>query len=370
MAAVGLVSLVLGWGRPHSLVSRASPLSLGARATETPLAERDSLLVMSDQVGEMHRAGFVSIVGSPNVGKSTLMNTILAENVSIATAKASTTRVRVIGIANSPTWQIVFSDTPGVVRPKYKLHEGMMGAVRCAIEDADLILLITDVLETGFRDHKMLERVMQSKVPVLLLINKVDLLASPPGELPKTSVEPEYDGEGALPPCPTALDLDSIRGWWQAVLPRARIFEVSALHGTHVAQVLEELVASLPEHPPYYDKELISDRPEKFFVAEIVRKQIFEQFEDEIPYCTEVVVETFQELENKIRSECAIHVLRQSQKGIVIGKGASKVKHITESSQRDLYKVFGKRFDLRLHVRVSKDWRTSDAKLKEFGYLR
>lgn len=342
---------------------------------------------------EGHRAGFVSIVGSPNVGKSTLMNTLLGEQLSITTPKASTTRQRIMGIANEPGWQIVYSDTPGVVKPSYKLHEGMMGAVRCAIEDADVLLLITDVLEGGFRDERMLQRVKDAAVPVLVLINKVDLIAKrqaavaagkqppPLPRAPPVQAQPARGGwEGAEadddeeaepgPPRPAALDLPALREWWSAQLPAAEIFEVSALEGDNMEALKERLLELLPEHPPYFDKSQLSDRPEKFFAAEFVRAQIFEQYEDEIPYSCEVEVTAFKEAENKVVCEATVHVMRDSQKGILIGNKATKVKQLTEASQRALYRFFGKRFDLRLQVKVSKDWRANDSMLRQFGYLR
>lgn len=326
-----------------------------------------------------HRAGFVSIVGSPNVGKSTLMNRLLGEHMSIVTPKASTTRQRIMGIANEPDWQIVYSDTPGVVKPKYKLHQGMMSAVRCAIEDADIILFVTDVLESGFRDEKMLSRVQRASVPVLLIINKVDLLdrpqrgrarkrapRAPPGA---AAAAADDDTGGEEKDGPPPMDLPGIRAWWSRVLPDAEVHEVSARNGSNVELVLERVLHLLPEHPPFYDKAQLSDRPEKFFAAEFVREQIFETYEDEVPYSCEVVVESFKELDNKIVCEAAVHVMRDSQKGIVIGHKGQKIKEVTERAQRSLYRFFGKRFDLRLRVKVSKGWRADDALLREFGYL-
>ncbi|KAG8461716.1 hypothetical protein KFE25_001334 [Diacronema lutheri] len=345
-----------------------------------------------------HRAGFVSIVGSPNVGKSTLMNTLLGEQLSITTPKASTTRQRIMGIANEPGWQIVYSDTPGVVKPAYKMHEGMMGAVRCAIEDADVLLVITDVLETGFRDERMLRRVRDAGVPILVLVNKVDLvaqrLAHAPavagklgGGAPAARAAPapdarathggarawegaQADGEEGAPPPPRQLDLPSIRAWWRAQLPAAELLEVSALHGDNVDAVRERLLQLLPVHPPFFDKAQISDRPEKFFAGEVVRAQIFEQYADEIPYSCEVEVTAFKEADNKISCEATVHVLRDSQKGILIGAKGAQIKALTDAAERSLYRFFAKRFSLRLQVKVSKDWRANDSFLRQFGYLR
>ncbi|KAJ1619802.1 putative GTP-binding protein [Pavlovales sp. CCMP2436] len=313
---------------------------------------------MSAPAPANHRAGFVSIVGSPNVGKSTLMNALLGENLSICTPKASTTRQRIMGIANEDEWQIVYSDTPGVVKPSYKLHEGMMGAVRCAIEDADVILFITDVLEEGFRDEKMLARVRSAEVPVLMLINKVDLLGKPlpPGK-------PSF-------PQPMAMNVTSILAWWSAQLPGAEMFELSAKEGNGLPELKARLLELLPLHQPYFDKTQLSDRPEKFFAAEFVRAQIFAQFDDEVPYSCEVEVTAFVESDNKIKAEATVHVMRDSQKGILIGHKGSGVKKLTEGAQRDLYRFFGKRVDLRLQIKVSKNWRADDMLLKQFGYLR
>jgi GTP-binding protein Era len=333
-----------------------------------------------------HRAGFVSIVGSPNVGKSTLMNTLLGENLSICTPKASTTRQRVMGIANEAGWQIVYSDTPGVVKPSYKLHEGMMGAVRCAIEDADVILFITDVLEAGFRDEHMLRRVRNAEVPVLVLINKVDLLDKPHTVRIRRSAAADADAAAAAAfagygddddddgepktPLPTPMDLASIRNWWSEQLPGAELVEVSALEGRNTDLIKERLLGLLPLHPPYFDKSDLSDRPEKFFAAEFVRQQIFEQYGDEIPYSCEVEVTSFKESDNKIKCEATVHVMRDSQKGILIGNKATKIQALTAAAQVACYKFFGKRVDLRLDVRVSKNWRADDQFLRQFGYLR
>jgi len=350
---------------------------------------------MSAPAPANHRAGFVSIVGSPNVGKSTLMNALLGENLSICTPKASTTRQRIMGIANEDEWQIVYSDTPGVVKPSYKLHEGMMGAVRCAIEDADVILFITDVLEEGFRDEKMLARVRSAEVPVLMLINKVDLLGKPlPPGVPKPysmrareraaraaaggvpEVYDAYDAYGEEEeekpsfPQPMAMNVTSILAWWSAQLPGAEMFELSAKEGNGLPELKARLLELLPLHQPYFDKTQLSDRPEKFFAAEFVRAQIFAQFDDEVPYSCEVEVTAFVESDNKIKAEATVHVMRDSQKGILIGHKGSGVKKLTEGAQRDLYRFFGKRVDLRLQIKVSKNWRADDMLLKQFGYLR
>jgi GTPase len=289
-----------------------------------------------------HKSGFVNIIGNPNVGKSTLMNVFLGEKLSIVTSKAQTTRHRILGILNTDDYQIVFSDTPGILKPHYKMQEAMMGVVRTAIEDADILLYVTDVVETTEKNEDYIARVNNSNVPAILVINKIDLCKHE--ELP--------------------LLIET----WTALMPKAVIVPISAIQKFNVSSVFNTILSMLPEGPAYYDKDALTDKSERFFVSEIIREKIFVQYKKEIPYSVEVLVELFQEEENIIRIKAVIVVSRDSQKGIIIGKGGLALKKTGTRARQDMEKFFGKKVFLEIFVKVEKDWRDSDRLLKQFGY--
>ena len=288
-----------------------------------------------------HKAGFVNIVGKPNVGKSTLMNALVGERLSIITSKAQTTRHRIMGIVNGDDFQIVYSDTPGMVKPQYELHQAMMRFVDVALEDADVILFVTDLYEK-YEDDAHVQKLMRSEVPVILVMNKIDLAK----------------GSQAL---------DKMTYWQEIVKPQESIM-VSALEGLNVEAVLQAILQRLPEHPPYFDKDQITDKPERFFAAEIVREKIFLNYKQEVPYSSEVVVSEFKEDEDIIRMRCEIYVERKSQKGILIGKGGAGLKKVGIQARADLEKFFGKQVHLEQHVKVVPNWRREHRKLQNFGY--
>jgi GTP-binding protein Era len=290
----------------------------------------------------MHKSGFVSIVGSPNVGKSTLMNHLVGEKLSIVTAKAQTTRHRILGIVNEEDYQIVFSDTPGVINAAYKLHENMMDYVNASLQDADLVLFITDTQENEMNHKATLEKIKKLNVPVLCLINKIDLSNQ------------EEVMEKAL--------------YWQNELPDALVFPISALHNFSIDAVWLKILSLIPENPPYYDKEEISDRPMRFFVSEIIRGKIFYLCQKEVPYSCQIEIEEFIEEENITRIRAIIIVERESQKGIVIGKGGEMLKKIGSSARFEIQKFLDKKVYLDTFVKVDKDWRSTEAKLKKYGY--
>lgn len=289
-----------------------------------------------------HKSGFVSIVGSPNVGKSTLMNRLVGEKISIVTSKAQTTRHRILGIVNTEEHQIVFSDTPGVVNAAYKLHENMMEYVNSSISDADVVLFITDTKETEMNHVATLERIQKLKVPVFCLINKMDM-----------------------------SDQDAVAEklkYWQERVPNAKVFPISALHGFNVEGVWENILANIPESPPYFDKEAISDRPMRFFISEMIREKILIHCRKEIPYSTQVEIEEYIEEPEITRIRALIIVERSSQKGIIIGKGGEMLKRIGRESRLDMEKFIEKKVFLETFVKVDKDWRGSEQKLKKYGY--
>lgn len=290
----------------------------------------------------MHKAGFVNIVGNPNVGKSTLMNALLGERISIATFKAQTTRHRIMGIYNTDDVQIVFSDTPGVLKPAYKLQESMLNFSVSALADADVLLYVTDVVETPDKHGDFLAKVERVDVPVLLIINKIDL----------------SDQE----------KLVKLVEAWQAVLPKAEIVPISAIAKFNVDYVLKRVKALLPDSPPYFGKDQWTDRPARFFVTEIIREKILLYYDKEIPYAVEVVVEQFKEEAKLIRINAVIYVERESQKGIIIGKQGRALKKVATEARRDLERFFGKTIYLETFVKVDKDWRNSDKELRNFGY--
>lgn len=288
-----------------------------------------------------HKAGFVSIVGKPNVGKSTLMNKLVGENLSIITAKAQTTRHRIMGILNGEDFQIVYSDTPGILEPKYELQQAMMSYVKVSLEDADLILLVVDVGEQY--DEQLFSRFKVLQTPILLLINKIDRAKGPAVE-------------------------DKVR-YWKALLNPKEIIPVSALTGENVDRVLTSIKNLLPEHPGYYPKDDLTDRSERFFASEIIREKILLNYEQEIPYSVEVGIESFKDEETIIRIRATIYVERESQKGILIGKGGSSLKKVGTEARMDLEKFFSKKIFLETRVKVSDNWRKQKQKLKQFGYL-
>ena len=291
-----------------------------------------------------HKSGFVNIVGNPNVGKSTLMNDLVGERISIITSKAQTTRHRIMGIVNTPEYQIVFSDTPGVLKPKYKMQEGMLAFSEGALTDADVLLYVTDVVEDPTKNADFLAKVAKEKVPVLLVINKIDLLK----------------GNG---------ELDVIVARWKELLPNAEVFPTSAKEHFNVSNLMARIVELLPEGEPYFGKDAMTDKPARFFVTEIIREKILTTYDKEIPYSTEVIVEKFEEKENAIHIMAVIYVERDSQKGIIIGRGGSMLKKVGIEARHDIEKFFGKSVFLEMFVKVEPNWRNRENKLRQFGYI-
>lgn len=290
----------------------------------------------------MHKAGFVNIVGNPNVGKSTLMNLLMGERISIATFKAQTTRHRIMGIINSDDAQIVFSDTPGVLKPNYKLQEDMLAFSVSALQDADVLLYVTDVVETPDKNNSFLEKVKKMDVPVLVLINKIDLS--------------------------NQKDLEKLVSQWHESLPKAEIFPISAKVKFNVDNVLTRIKELLPESPPYFGKDQWTDKPARFFVTEIIREKILLYYDKEIPYAVEVVVEQFKEDDKRIHINAVIYVERDSQKGIIIGHRGVALKKVSTEARKTLEKFFGKTIFLEIFVKVDKDWRSNTKRLEAYGY--
>ena len=289
----------------------------------------------------MHKAGFVNIIGNPNVGKSTLMNALVGEKLSIITSKAQTTRKRVMGIVNGDDFQIVYTDTPGIVNPHNKLHEQMMGFVGTALQDADLFLLVTEVGET-FKNRHVLERVINSDVPVILVINKIDLSDQ--------------------------ATISEKIAYWQAEIPRAVIVPCSATEGFNVDKIFDLILERLPEHPAYFPTDELTDRTMRFFVSEIVREKILLFYQKEIPYSCEVAIESYEENDGIDNISCIIYVERESQKAIIIGHQGKAIKKLGIEARKDIEEFTGKKCFLSLHIKVLKDWRNSDRALKSFGY--
>lgn len=289
-----------------------------------------------------HKAGFVSILGNPNVGKSTLMNRLVGERISIITNKSQTTRHRIKGIVNGENYQIVFSDTPGVVKPSYKMQEYMLDFSKSAIVDADIILYVTDTVESIDKNMDFIEKVKASEVPVLLVINKVDLS------------NPEK--------------LDALFDRWKELMPKAEVFPISATENFNVDNLYKRILELLPAGEPYFDKEDLTDMPARFFVNEIIREKILLNYEKEIPYAVEVVVEEFKEDDRRINIRAVINVERDSQKGIIIGKQGASLKKVGTEARKDIEAFFGKKVFLSLYVKVLKDWRNKESDLKQFGY--
>lgn len=290
----------------------------------------------------MHKAGFVNIVGNPNVGKSTLMNLLMGERISIATFKAQTTRHRIMGIINSDDAQIVFSDTPGVLKPNYKLQEEMLAFSVSALQDADALLYVTDVVETPDKNSDFLEKVKKMNVPVLVLINKIDIS--------------------------NQKDLEKLVQLWHESLPKAEIFPISAKVKFNVDNVLSRIKELLPDSPPYFDKDQWTDKPARFFVTEIIREKILLYYDKEIPYAVEVVVEQFKEDDKHIHINAVIYVERDSQKGIIIGHRGIALKKVSSEARKTLEKFFGKSIYLEIFVKVDKDWRSNTKRLEAYGY--
>ena len=290
----------------------------------------------------MHKAGFVNIVGNPNVGKSTLMNQLVGERISIATFKAQTTRHRIMGIVNTDDAQIVFSDTPGVLKPNYMLQESMLAFSESALQDADVLLYVTDVVENPEKNMDFLEKVGKMTIPVLLLINKID----------------QSDNK----------TLGDLVEKWHGLLPSAEILPISAQNKFGIDLLMKRIKELLPDSPPYFDKDQLTDKPARFFVSEIVREKILLYYSKEIPYSVEVRVESFKETDNLIRIGAVIYVERDSQKGIIIGHQGIALKKVSTESRKSLEKFFGKNVYLEIFVKVDKDWRNSKRELDSFGY--
>ena len=292
----------------------------------------------------MHRAGFVNIVGNPNVGKSTLSNRLVGERLSIITSKAQTTRHRIMGIVNGDDYQIVFSDTPGVLKPKFRLQQSMLEYSTGALIDADVLLYVTDVVESPTKNQDFLDRVAREKIPILLVINKIDLLKGND-------------------------ELVALIDQWKQLLPNAEVFPTSALENFNVDNIMKRIVELLPESPPYFGKDALTDRSCRFFVTEIVREKILLTYDKEVPYATQVIVEKFDESDTAIHIMAVIYVERDSQKGIIIGYQGSKLKRVGTLARKDIETFFEKKVYLQLYVKVEKDWRNQESKLRAFGYI-
>lgn len=290
----------------------------------------------------MHKAGFVNIIGNPNVGKSTLMNVLVGEKLSIITSKAQTTRHRILGIVNGDDFQVIFSDTPGIIKPAYELQESMMDFVKSAFEDADILLYMVEIGEQELKDENFFNKIAKSKAPVLLLLNKID----------KSNQE----------------ELETQVQLWSSKVPNAEIFPISALEGFNVQEVFNRIIELLPQSPPFYPKDQLTDRPERFFVNETIREKILMHYKKEIPYSVEIDTEEFFEEESIIRMRSVIMVERETQKGIIIGHRGKALKRVGIEARKDLEKFFGKQVHIELYVKVSKNWRSDEKQLKRFGY--
>tara|TARA_R110002096_G_scaffold321309_4_gene515464 strand:- start:21877 stop:22758 length:882 start_codon:yes stop_codon:yes gene_type:complete len=289
-----------------------------------------------------HKAGFVNIIGNPNVGKSTLMNAFIGEKLSIITSKAQTTRHRILGIVNGDDFQVLFSDTPGIIKPAYELQESMMGFVKSAFEDADILLYMVEIGEQNLKDEAFFNKITNSKIPVLLLLNKID----------------KSDQE----------QLETQVQLWAEKVPNAEIIPISALEGFQVKEVFNRIIELLPESPAFYPKDQLTDKPERFFINETIREKILIHYKKEIPYAVEIETEEFFEEEKIIRIRSVIMVERETQKGIIIGHKGSALKRVGVESRKDLEKFFGKQIHLVLYVKVNKNWRSNQNQLKRFGY--
>ncbi|SDS75974.1 GTPase Era [Winogradskyella sediminis] len=290
----------------------------------------------------MHKAGFVNIIGNPNVGKSTLMNAFIGEKLSIITSKAQTTRHRILGIVNGEDFQVILSDTPGIIKPAYELQESMMDFVKSAFEDADVLIYMVEIGEKELKDEAFFKKITNSKIPVLLLLNKID-----------TSNQQQLEEQSEL---------------WQKKVPNAEFFPISATEGFNVQNVFNRIIELLPESPAFYPKDQLTDKPERFFVNEAIREKILLHYKKEIPYAVEVDTEEFFEEENIIRMRSVIMVERETQKGIIIGHKGSALKRVGVEARKDLEKFFGKQVHLELYVKVNKNWRSNQNQLRRFGY--
>lgn len=289
-----------------------------------------------------HRAGFVNIIGNPNVGKSTLMNALVGEKLSIVTAKAQTTRHRIMGIVNGDDYQIVYSDTPGILKPNYRLQQNMMNFVDTAIGDADIILYITDTVEKGDKNKEYIEKLQRIDCPVILVINKIDI----------SNQEQVHE----------------LMAWWQEQLPKAVVFPASALEKFNLENIFSAIVERLPVAPAWYDKDVFTDKNLRFFASEIIREKIFLNYSQEIPYCCEVAIEEFHEGSERYEINAVIYVARDSQKGIIIGKAGSALKKVGTQARMDMEDFFQKKVFLKLFVKVDPDWRENKKELRKFGY--
>lgn len=290
----------------------------------------------------MHKAGFVNIIGNPNVGKSTLMNAFIGEKLSIITSKAQTTRHRILGIVNGDDFQVILSDTPGIIKPAYELQESMMDFVKSAFEDADILIYMVEIGEKELKDEAFFNKITNSKIPVLLLLNKIDV-----------SNQEQLEEQAEL---------------WQNKVPNAEFFPISALTGFNIKEVFRRIIELLPESPPFYPKDQLTDKPERFFVNESIREKILIHYKKEIPYAVEVDTEEFFEEEKIIKIRSVIMVERETQKGIIIGHRGSALKRVGVETRKDLEKFFGKQVHLELFVKVNKNWRSNQRQLKRFGY--
>jgi GTP-binding protein Era len=291
----------------------------------------------------MHKSGFVNIIGNPNVGKSTLMNALVGERLSIITSKAQTTRHRIMGIVSGDDFQIVYSDTPGVLKPQYKLHEGMMQFVKTALSDADVILFVTDIFEKEVNNPEILERLQKTSIPIILIINKID----------------QAD----------AAKITELENFWKMQLPKAEIIAISALQKINTEQVIEKIKQHLPDGEPYFPKDQLTDKPERFFVAEIIREKIFLNYKKEVPYSCEVIVESYKEEPNIVKINAVIFVARESQKPIIIGDKGKAIKKVGTEARLEIEEFIQQKVFLDLTVKVSKDWRNNENILKRYGYL-
>ena len=294
------------------------------------------------ETANRHRAGFVNIIGNPNVGKSTLMNALVGEKLCIVTAKAQTTRHRIMGIVNGEDWQIVYSDTPGILKPNYRLQQNMMNFVDTAIGDADVILYVTDTVEKGDKNSEYIEKLRKLDCPVIVAVNKIDISDQ------KKVVE--------------------LMGWWQEQLPKAQVFPVSARGKFNLESIFDAVLEKIPYAPAWFDKDAFTDRNLRFFASEIIREKILLNYDQEIPYSCEVVVEAFKEGEQRYEISAVIYVRRDSQKGILIGKGGSALKKLGTEARLEMEEFFQKKVYLSLYVKVDQDWRTSRRELRKFGY--
>jgi len=289
-----------------------------------------------------HKAGFVNIIGNPNVGKSTLMNDLVGEKLAIITSKAQTTRHRILGIINGDDFQLVLSDTPGIIKPAHDLHESMMGFVKSAMDDADILLYMVEAGEKDLKDEKFFNKIINAKIPVLLLINKIDIS--------------------------NQEDVENYVQYWQEKVPNAEVHLISALLGFNTENVLHRIVELLPESPAYYPKDTLTDKPERFFINEVIREKILLHYKKEIPYSVEVETDSFEETDKLIRIRAIIMVERDSQKGIIIGHKGAALKRVATEARKDLEKFFGKKIFMEIYVKVNKNWRSNMKQLKRFGY--